>query len=309
MTVEQRPEDISAFGGEFFISWQSCCARDHLGVIPGPVPPGTIWCQEKKIGEIHPDVDKSDLETAIRTAVRLRSTEGVTALSGGVDSELVAALAGCPALVVGMEGSHDVKHARYVAGCLGLTLHTRIVTPQDIADALPVVTGLITDPTPVDIAIGTTLFFVAETARSLGYTRILTGQGADEIFGGYARYAGKTPGELDELFAADFASLNRQGARDQAIAGHHQTYLSMPYLDLRVICAVSSIPPGERVTGNVRKKPLRDVAQKIIPSDIALYDKKAMQYGTGIWKEIKRLAKENGYQNSVSDFIDTIRRA
>jgi hypothetical protein len=45
-----------------------------------------------------------------------------------------------------------------------------------------------------------------------------------------------------------------------------------------------------------------------MPESYAYYEKKAMQYGTGIWKEIKRIARQNGYHSSVSDFITHIRR-
>ena len=64
-----------------------------------------------------------DLDEAIRIAVQLRSDEGVVALSGGVDSALVARLAGRECVVVGIAGSHDLLHARQVAEEFGLILH------------------------------------------------------------------------------------------------------------------------------------------------------------------------------------------
>ena len=82
----------------------------------------------------------------------------------------------------------------------------------------------------------------------------------------------------------------------------------MPYLDIRVVCAAAEIPPTERVRDGIRKRPLREVAAGYLTMETAYYEKKAMQYGTGIWKEIKRLARKNGYQNSVSDYMQNIRR-
>ena len=302
-------EKISQLGGEFFLKWNSCSARDHFGIMPGDCQAGSFWCSGKKINAIEPPSRSPDLNTAIVDSIRMRSTEGVTALSGGVDSALVAAVAQRPCISVGVHESHDLKRAAQVARELDLSLEIRTVTADEIEATLPVVLGLLPDPTPVDLAIATTLFFVAETARSAGYERILTGQGADEVFGGYSRYLGRTEEELASTFSTDFASLSRQGLRDQTIAGYHNTWLSMPYLDIRVVCAASAIPVTERVSEGIRKKPLREIAARYLSQETAYYEKKAMQYGTGIWKEIKRLARQNGYQNSVSDYMHHIRKA
>lgn len=306
--LQERSRAVTRFGGEFYIEWNDCCARDHYGIIPGYCPAGSVWCRGTPICSINPDLKEENLEAAIVKAVKLRSDQGVMALSGGVDSALVAAIAQLPCIAVGMSGSHDLDRASQVARELELPLEIRVVSQREIEETLPLVSELLTDPSPVDLAIATTLFFVAETAREAGFERILTGQGADEVFGGYDRYLHRTPEELASTFAADFASLARQGFRDQTIAGYHGTWLSMPYLDIRVVCAAGEIPPSERVRDGIRKRPLREVAAKYLSMETAYYEKKAMQYGTGIWKEIKRLARKNGYQNSVSDYMQHIRR-
>jgi len=110
------------------------------------------------------------------------------------------------------------------------------------------VVRVIPDPTnTVEASIAATMYFAAAWAGEHGYTRILAGQGADEIFGGYARYL-SSPDLAAEL-ERDFADLGRQGARDQAVAALHGTYLSMPYLDIRVVRAAQAIPARERVRG------------------------------------------------------------
>lgn len=307
--LHEEPEKISSFGGEFFLKWNSCSARDHYGIIPGECPAGEVWCNGRKTQTIKPTPNSLDLHSAIVESIGMRSKEGVTALSGGVDSALVAALAQKPCISVGVEDSHDLKRAEKVAGELNLSLEIRTVTPVEIEETLPKVLKILHDPTPVDLAIATTLFFVAETAHDHGYERILTGQGADEVFGGYSRYLGKSEEELISTFSTDFSSLSRQGIRDQAIAGYHDTWLSMPYLDIRVVCAAATIPVTEKVCEGIRKRPLREIAARYLSIETAYYEKKAMQYGTGIWKEIKRLARQNGYQNSVSDYMHHIRKA
>lgn len=300
---------VSRFGGEFYLQWNGCHARDHMGIIPGGCPAGSIWCNGMPIGEVDPQGRSENLEKAISKAVSMRAENGVTALSGGVDSALVAVLARRPCIAVGIADSHDLKRASHVAKETDLPLEIRTVKPSEIEEVLPLVLSLLVEPSPVDLAIATTLFFVAETAHDTGFERILTGQGADEVFGGYSRYLGRTAEELQSTFAADFASLSRQGVRDQTVAAYHGTWLSMPYLDKRVVCAAADISPVDRVREGVRKRPLREVAACYLSEETAYYEKKAMQYGTGIWKEIKRLARQNGYQSSVSDYMHNIRRA
>jgi len=68
--------------------------------------------------------------------------------------------------------------------------------------------------------------------------------------------------------------------------------------------AAMAIPGSSLVRSGVRKYPLREVAKRYIPGEIAMYDKKAMQYGSGIWKAIRELARHNGYKKAVQDYIN-----
>jgi asparagine synthase (glutamine-hydrolysing) len=301
---KDRPEEILRFGGEFSLAWNGCTARDHLGIINGPGPKGTITCNGMIKGRIEPVVPELPLEDAIVCAVRLRADEGVTALSGGVDSALVAKLAGRECVAVGLENSHDLKQARHAAGALNLSCTFVTISEQEIEAALPVVVSTIPKKDPVNTGIALTQYFIARWAGEHGYTRILTGQGADELFGGYARY--EESENLEEELARDFLGLEAQARRDQGIAALHKTYLSMPYLDLRVVRAARTIPAHEKVQGSRRKIPLRKVAERHIPPDLAWYGKKAMQYGSGVWGVMRKLARKNGYKTSLQDYIDQI---
>ncbi len=302
----ERPDTILRFGGEFFLQYGTCRARDHFGIMQGDCPKGTLVCGNEVQGSIVPVVPDLPLEEAIITAVRLRSDEGITALSGGVDSTLVAQLAERECVAVGVAGSHDLRQARHAADALGLTCTTVTVTPDEIAGALPAVIRAIPKKDPLNTGIALTQYFVARSAAEMGYRRIITGQGADEIFGGYSRYL--ETATLGDDLERDFSGLEQQAARDQSIAGLHGTYLSMPYLDCRVVRAARAIPPAEKVKGGERKVPLRKVAERHIPAEFAWYEKKAMQYGSGVWKELQRLARKNGYKTSVQDYIDHIDR-
>lgn len=304
--VRTTPEEILRFGGEFSLSWDGCTARDCYGVMEGQGPKGTLLCNGEVKGQITPEVPDLSLEEAIITAVQLRSDEGVTALSGGVDSTLVACLAGRECITVGVEDSHDLAQARKAADALGLSCSYVTITGQEIEKALPLVIPVIPDRSPVNVGIAVTQYFIARWAGEQGYHRILAGQGADELFGGYSRYLGTPTLEAD--LVRDFAGLEGQARRDQAVAALHGTYLSMPYLDARVVRAAFRIPAAEKVRDGRRKIPLREVAERHIPKDLAWYEKKAMQYGSGVWHVIRKLARKNGYKTSVQDYIDYISR-
>ena len=304
--LSEHPGDLLRCGGEFFLASDRCRARDHFGIMQGDCPKGTLICGGKIQGTIEPVVPDMPLEEAVVTSVRLRSDEGITALSGGVDSTLVAQLAQRECVAVGLEGSHDLRQAQHAADTLGLTFTAVTITPGEIADAFPAVVRAIPKKDPMNAGIALTQYFIARSAAELGHRRIITGQGADELFGGYLRYL-ETP-TLGADLERDFAGLEQQAARDQAVAALHGTYLSLPYLDCRVVRAARAIPPEEKVREGHRKVPLRTVAERHIPAEFAWYEKKAMQYGSGVWKELQRLARKNGYKTSVQDYIDHIDR-
>jgi asparagine synthase (glutamine-hydrolysing) len=304
--ITNRPEEISRFGGEFCLKWDNCRARDHFGIMPGDCPKGTIICGGKTLGPVNPNPPRMLLEDAIMTAVNLRCDEGVTALSGGVDSTLIAHLARRECVTVGLAGSHDLRHAHHAATVLGLRCTFVQITPEEIAGALPEVVRAIPRNDPVNTSIALTQYFIARWAGENGYRRIITGQGADELFGGYSRYMETKTLEAD--LGRDFAGIGQQVQRDQSISELHGTCLSMPYMDIRVVRAARAIPAAEKVSAGYRKIPLRTVAERHIPREFAWYEKKAMQYGSGVWGVLRKLARKNGYKTSVQHYIDQISR-
>ena len=302
--LQQDPAQVSSFSGEFFLEWNGCRARDHFGIIPGGCPPGEIICGDGHLGKVDPAYPLMDLDQAIAKAVELRSDEGVVALSGGVDSALVACLAGRECVVVGVPGSHDLHRAHLAAGSLDLNLHEVLIDPSEIETALAAVLPVIPKKDPVNASIAATLYFVCRWAGENGVERILAGQGADELFGGYSRYLHTAT--LAEDMERDFWALPRQLARDQAVAWLFGAYFSLPYMDCRVVRAARAIPAQMRVVNGVRKRPLRAVAARHLPESIACYEKKAMQYGSGVMKEMERLAGRRGHKKDLAGYLREI---
>ena len=294
--ADLSPEHLAVCGGEFTLCTDTFTARDRYGIMPGRIPAGRILTKTGGV-PIRPEVPELSLNDAVREAVRLRveadsDANAVVTLSGGVDSTLIAVLAGLPCIAVGMEDSYDLTAAVSAADRLGLTLRTRTITEDDLIDALPALLRVIPRRTPMDIEIGLTGYFVGRTARTAGAGSILTGQAADELFGGYARYGRST--NLRAEITRDFLGLAAQRERDAAAVAVSGVWYSMPYMDERVVTASRRFVDEELVAGDLRKIALRKVAEQCLPADIAWKAKKAMQYGSGISAELRKIAKKNG---------------
>lgn len=290
--AELTPERLCRCGGEFVLGTDRFTARDRYGIMPGDIPPGVIRSSEQE-WRIVPDVPDLPLEDAIREAVRLRcddqSTASVVTLSGGVDSTLIAVLAGLPCIAVGFAGSHDLCAAADAADRLGLSLTVCEITEEDLCEALPLVRAALPGASRMDTELALTGYFIGRTAKACGTERVLTGQAADELFGGYSRYGRSV--HLCADLDADFAGLAAQRVRDSTAAGISGVWYSMPYMDERVVRASWRLSADELVAGDLRKIALRKVAAKYLPEDLAWKPKKAMQYGSGMTAALRRVEK------------------
>jgi asparagine synthase (glutamine-hydrolysing) len=121
-------------------------------------------------------------------------------LSGGLDSSLIASITKrllpegsiIPSFCIGLEGSPDLKAARLVANFLQTDHHEFHFTVQDGIDALRDVIYHTETYDVTTIRASTPMYLLGRHIRSLGYKMILSGEGADEIFGGYL-YFHKAP--------------------------------------------------------------------------------------------------------------------
>ena len=128
-------------------------------------------------------------------ATQLDGSKPACFLSGGTDSSTVAGMigqvAGRPAATYSIgfeaEGYDEMQYARIAAQRFGTEHHEYYVTPDDLVRSIPTVAAHYDQPFGNSSALPA--FYCAQVARQDGVTRLLAGDGGDELFGGNARYA------------------------------------------------------------------------------------------------------------------------
>lgn len=140
---------------------------------------------------------KQEFLGLLRSSVRdAAGSEKVGAfLSGGTDSSTIAGfltdVGGRPADTYSIgfeaEGYDEMSYARLASKHFGTTHHEYYVTPQDVVDAIPQIAAVFDQP--FGNASAVPAFYCAKMARADGVTRMLGGDGGDELFGGNERYA------------------------------------------------------------------------------------------------------------------------
>jgi len=282
---------------------------------PSPVPAGTV--DGKRIWTL-PDPDPYE-DVGRATAALVSAIEDVTpavagktavAFSGGVDSAVTAALVDGPLYVVGFEGSHDREAARSAATLLDRELREIEPTHEDLKRAVPQVARAIGRTNAMDVSIALPLFLVAERAAADGVDVLALGQGVDELFGGYAKVA-KAPSdprvEAETVAGARrevLETLPSQAERDVLAVRAGGVEPIAPLLHDRIVTEALRVP-GEALVGadGTRKLAFRRAAREFVPADLADRDKKAMQYGSLISRELDRLARQAGFKRRMDDHV------
>lgn len=217
--------------------------------------------------------------------------------SGGLDSALLAKIAVDlgyrPRLyVVGTETSLDRGRSKEARELFGLEAVFREVKLEDVEGALPEVVSTIGSADPLQVSLALPLHFAAGEASAGGEEYMLSGQGSDELFGGYHRYLSFGSRELEEELRRDLLELHFKNLeRDYRVAGMHGVELLNPFLDRKVVQIALSLSSSLKVGGGRRKLILREVARRLgLPEKIAERKKKALQYSSGINKLLDKLA-------------------
>ncbi len=234
--------------------------------------------------------------------------------SGGIDSVLIAKIAkdlGSADLCCytsGLIGSHDLKYAHEVADKLGLNLKSKELTVSDIESMLPKIIEVIEDTNAGQVEVAIPVYAAVELAHKDGFKVMLSGQGADELFGGYPWYSKivgmQGYGEFHKCMVKDLLYLYKESfEREDKITMAHSIESRIPFLDPQVIRVAMRIDPtlkifnGDDIFG---KHVHRELAEEIgIPKTMAFRLKEAAQHGAGIHDIIDIIARGKGFTKEL----------
>lgn len=214
------------------------------------------------------------------------------AFSGGLDSTIVAKCAMREVEVVACTGfsagSGDATRAKEAAAALGLGLVETRLTPVNVAEGLAGM-DLPFQPTLMDKSLWVLYSLVARSARDSGARVMLLGQLADELFGGYAKYAeamrvqgAEAARTMMDMDVREYAGRGR--LRDVAACGRW-VEPRFPFEGRQVMELATSMPVSFKMRDGVRKAVLRRAAAALgIPEGLAGTAKKAAQYSSGVQK-------------------------
>ena len=246
---------------------------------------------------------RAALERAVHSHLMTDVPYGVL-LSGGLDSSLIAALtarfaarrvedddkseAWWPRLhtfSIGLEGSPDLAAAKTVANHLGTAHHEFHFTVQEGLDALSDVVHHIETYDVTTIRASTPMYLLARRIRAMGIKMVLSGEGADEIFGGYL-YFHMAPNDrefheelvrkLDALHSYDCLRANKSTLAWGVEA--RVPFLDRDFLDVVMRTAPSAKRP---VNGRIEKHILREAGRGLLPDSILWRQKEQFSDGVG----------------------------
>jgi asparagine synthase (glutamine-hydrolysing) len=251
--------------------------------------------------------DPQALRTALSHAVERQLMSDVpygVLLSGGLDSSIIAATARTFAarrveeqgrtaawwpqlhsFSIGLEGSPDLSAARAAAQHIGSVHHEFVFTVQEGIDALSDVIYHLETYDVTTIRAATPMYLMARRIRAMGVKMVLSGEGADEIFGGYlyfhrapdARaFHEETIRKLDRLHLYDCLRANKAMAAWGVEA-------RVPFLDREFLDVAMSIAPTAKMAGPARmeKHILREAFAQDLPAAITWRQKEQFSDGVG----------------------------
>jgi asparagine synthase (glutamine-hydrolysing) len=242
-------------------------------------------------------------------------------LSGGVDSCLIAKLVRDAASALGIEtiaytaglrNSPDVESARDFAKGLDITHRVKALSAGDVERYIPRVIHAIEDSDFVQVETGIGLCAAVDMARQDGLAALFSGQGPDELWGGYNWYpkvlAKDGRRELCRRMWEDFTRADIETLdRENKVALANDVELIFPYLDINVVNVALSVASELKVTSGedyLGKHPHRRLAMKLgISERFANREKLAIQHGTGIHGVLDSIARKNGFDPALVENI------
>jgi asparagine synthase (glutamine-hydrolysing) len=253
------------------------------------------------------EVDPAEIREALADAVHSHLMTDVpygVLLSGGLDSSVIGALASRYAgkrvesgdseaawwprlhsFAIGLSGSPDLIAAKHAAEGIGTVHHGFEFTVQEGLDALHDVIWHIESFDTTSVRASTPMYLMARRIRATGVKMVLSGEGADEIFGGYL-YFHKAPNarafheelvrKLDLLHLYDCLRANKSMAAWGIEA-------RVPFLDTRFLDVAMRIPARHKMVapGGIEKRILREAFRGALPDEILWRQKEQFSDGVG----------------------------
>jgi asparagine synthase (glutamine-hydrolysing) len=248
------------------------------------------------------------LTSAVDKRIRSCSTTWGVFLSGGLDSSIVAALATRHGKIrtysIGLQDSPDLAAAREVAAFLGSD-HTEVVFT--IAEGLRAIPDAIRAVETCDITTvraSVPMYLLAQRVQQDGIRVMLSGEGADELFAGYAynRFAPDPEAlfqecvdKLDNLHAYDCQRANKSCAA-------WGIECRVPFLDHAVVdFAMNKLHPREKMWRNMEKEFLREEFLGALPDRILM--RRKAQFSDAVGKKwiqaCRKLFDEHTYYKTL----------
>ena len=264
---------------------------------------------------------RNGLESAVKQQLMSDVPYGVL-LSGGLDSSIIAAItqkfskkriesdskeaAWWPQLhsfAIGLEGSPDLIAAQKAADYIGTVHHEVHFTIQEALDALPDVIYHIETYDITTVRASTPMYLLARVIKSMGIKMVLSGEGSDELFGGYL-YFHKAPDakefheelvrKMSKLHLYDCLRANKS-LMAWGVEGR------VPFLDKEFIDIAMSLNPSDKM--NIRlpdgkqrmeKWILRKAFEDMLPEEICWRQKEQFSDGVGYnWIDtLKKMTEE-----------------
>lgn len=262
-----------------------------------------------------------DLKVALEQAVHRQLMSDVpygVLLSGGLDSSVISALAKrysklriedndmkdawwpqLHSFAIGLENSPDLKAARIVADHIGTVHHEIHYTIQEGLDAIRDVIYQIETYDVTTIRASTPMYLLARVIKSMGIKMVLSGEGADEVFGGYL-YFHKAP-SAEEFHKETVRKLSRLHLYDCLRANKSLAAWGVegrvPFLDKEFLDIAMRFNPSEKMVkdGRIEKWCIRKAFEEYLPESIAWRQKEQFSDGVGYgWIDtLKKIAEEN----------------
>lgn len=211
------------------------------------------------------------------------------AYSGGLDSSIVAAISKEFAKVrcysCAVSDSYDAKAVKERADSESLDLTLIELNAGDVPRIVSYCISVLGTTDPMRLAYSAPIVTVIRKSRE---KLVLAGNGADELFGGYAKYASaRDPARLME---DDIVKMLREGEELKKSAETMNKQVGLPFTSKDLLDFAKSLPIEKKITPHTRKVILREVAGLLnLPS--RNLPKKAAQYSSGVLREMVRFAK------------------